>query len=69
MTPTRLSGAETLCDPLVSKLLGEWVASSPLARGRSAEAMEIANLPLIRNKQTEAVKQYAPLLFAGYSWT
>ena len=63
MTLTRLSGAKSLRDPLVSQLLGEWVASSPLARGRWAEATEIANLPLIRNKQIEAVKQYASLLF------
>ena len=32
MTLVRLSGAKSLRDPLVSQLLGEWVASSPLAR-------------------------------------
>ena len=26
----RLSAVKNLCDPLVSQLLGEWVASSPL---------------------------------------
>ena len=59
MTLTRLNGAKSLRDPLVSTLLGEWVASSPLARGRWAEATEIANRPLIRNKQIGALKQYA----------
>ena len=34
MTLTRLSGAKSLRDPLVSQLLGEWVASSPLAKAR-----------------------------------
>ena len=32
MTLVRLSGAKSLRDALVSQLLGEWVASSPLAR-------------------------------------
>ena len=31
MTLVRLSGAKSLRAPLVSRLLGEWVASSPLA--------------------------------------
>ena len=63
MTLTRLSGAKSLQDPLVSQLLGEWVASSPLARARWNEATEVAQLPVIRNKQIEAVKQYASVLF------
>ena len=61
MTLTRLSGAKSLCDPFVSQLLGEWVASSLLDRGCWA-ATEITNLPLIRNKHVEAVKQHASLL-------
>ena len=63
MTFTRLSGAKSLRDPLVSQLLGEWVASSPLAKARWYEATEVAQLPLIRNKQIEAMKQYASVLF------
>ena len=63
MTLTRLSGAKSLRDPLLSKLLGESVASSPLAKARWYEATEVAQLPLIRNKQIEAVKQYASVLF------
>ena len=63
MTLLRLSGAKSLRDPLVSQLLGEWVASSPLARARWSEAMEVGYPSLIRTKQVEAVKQYAPHLF------
>ena len=63
MTLTRLSWAKSLRDPLVSQLLGEWVASSPLAKARWAEATEVGYPTLIRNKQKEAVKQYASLLF------
>ena len=63
MTLTRLSGAKSLRDPLVSQFLGEWVASSPLAKARWAEATEVGYPTLIRNKQKEAVKQYASMLF------
>ena len=63
MTLVRLSGAKRLPDPLVSRLLGEWVASSPLARARWSEATEVGYPSLIRGKQKEAVKQYASLLF------
>ena len=63
MTLVRLSGAESLLDPWVSQLLGEWVASSPLARTRWSEAMEVGYPSLIRTKQVEAVKQYASHLF------
>ena len=59
MTLSCLSGAKSLRDPLVSQLLGEWVASSPLAKARWYEATEVAQLPLIRNKQIE---QYASRL-------
>ena len=59
----RLSGAKSLRHPLVSQLLGEWVASSPLAKARWYQATEVAQLPIIRNKQTEAVKQYASIFF------
>ena len=47
----------------MSQLLGEWLASSPLAKARWYEATEVANLPLIRNKQIEPMKQYASVLF------
>ena len=59
MTLVRLSGAKSSRDPLVSQLLGEWVASSPLARARWSEAMEVGYPSLICTKQVEAVKQYA----------
>ena len=38
MTLVRLSGAKSLRHPVVSHLLGEWVASSPLARARWSDA-------------------------------
>ena len=63
MTVMRLSGAKSLRDSLVSQLLGEWVASSPLAKAWWYEATEVAQLPVIRNNQIEAVKQYASVLF------
>ena len=63
MTLVRLSGAKSLRDPLGSQLLGEWVASSPLARARWSDAMEFGYPSLIRAKQVEAVKQYASHLF------
>ena len=63
MTLVRLSGAKSLRDPLVSRLLGEWVASSPFAQARWSEATEVGYPSLIRDKQTEAVKQYASHLF------
>ena len=63
MTLTRLGGAKSLRDPLVSQLLGEWMASSPLSNTRWYEATKVAQLPLIRNKQIEAVKQYDSVLF------
>ena len=65
MTLVRLSGAKSLRDPLVSQLLGEWVASSPLARARWSDAMEVGYPSLIRTKQVEAVKQYASFVFTA----
>ena len=69
MALARLSGAKSLRDPLVSQLLGEWVASYPLAKARWYEATEVAQLPVGRNKQIEAVKQYASVLFPAPEWT
>ena len=63
MTLARLSGAKSLRDSLVSQVFGEWVASSPLSKARCYEATEVAQLPVIRNKQIEAVKHYASVLF------
>ena len=63
MTLVRLSGAESLRDPLASQLLGDWVDSSPLARARWSEATEVGYASLTRDKQKEEVKQYASLLF------
>ena len=62
MTLVRLSGAKSLRDSLVSQLLGEWVASSPLARARWSEATDVGYPSLIRTKQVEAVKQYTSSL-------
>ena len=59
MTLVLLSGAKSLRDPLVSQLLGQWAASSPFAQARWSEATEVGYLSLIRDKQNEAVKQYA----------
>ena len=63
MTLVRFSGANSLRDPLVSQLLGEWVASSPLARARWSEATDLGYPSLVRTKQVEAVKQYASFFF------
>ena len=63
MMLVRLSGAKSLRDPLVSRLLGEWVGSSPLAWARWSEATEVGYPSLICDKQKEAVKQYASHLF------
>ena len=63
MKLVHLSGAKSLRDPLVSRLLGEWVASSPLARARWSEATEVGYPSLIREKQKETVKQYVSHLF------
>ena len=63
MTLVRLSGAKSLRDPLVSQLLGEWVASSPSAKARWVEATDVGYPSLVRTKQVEAVKQYASSLF------
>ena len=63
MTLVRLSGAKSLRYPLVSQLLGEWVASCPLARARWSEATHVGYPSLIRTKQVDAVKQYASFLF------
>ena len=46
MTLVRLSRAKSLRDPLVSQLLGEWVASSPLARARWSDRGHGGGLPL-----------------------
>ena len=63
MSLVRLSRAKSLRDPLVSQLLGEWVASSPFARARWSEAMVLGYPSLSCTKQVEAVKQYASHLF------
>ena len=61
MTLVRLSGAKSLRDALVSQLLGEWVAHSPFAKTRWAEATLGGYPSLIHDKQKLAVKQYASL--------
>ena len=45
MTLVRFSGAKSLQGPLVSLLLGEWVASSPLARARWSEGKPLELRP------------------------
>ena len=68
MTLMRLSGAKSLRDSLVFQFLGGCVASSPLAKARWYEATEVAQLPVIRNNQIEAVKQYASVPFPAPEW-
>ena len=63
MTLTRLSGAKGLRNPLVSQLPSEWVA-----KGRWYEATQVAQLPLIRNKEIEAMERYASVLFPAPEW-
>ena len=63
MAFVRLSRAKSLRVPLVSQLLGEWVASSPLANGRWAGATDVGYPSFILMNQVEAVKQCAPSFF------
>ena len=63
MTLTRLTGAKSLRDPFISQLVSEWVASSALARAGWYKTIKVAQLTVIHNKQIEAVKQYASVLF------
>ena len=63
MTLVRLSGAKSLRDPSVCQLLGEWVAHSPWAQARCAEAKDGGYRSFIQHKQIVAVKQYACVLF------
>ena len=65
MTLVHLSGANSLRDPSVSLLFGEWVASSPLGKARWADATEVGYPSLVQDKQKAAVKQYSPLLFSA----
>ena len=51
MTLVRLIGAKSLWDPLVSVLLGEWVASSPLARALWSEATEVGDPSFATSKR------------------
>ena len=52
MTLARLSGARSLRDPLFSRFLCEWVASSPLARARWSEATEVGTPRLFATSKT-----------------
>ena len=63
MTLVHLCRAKSLRVPSVSQLLGELAASPPLAKARWAEATEVGWHSLVHDKQKEAVKQYASLLF------
>ena len=56
MTLVRLSGAKSLRDPLVFRLLGECVVSSPLAEARWVEATKVGYPSLVCTKQVQAVK-------------
>ena len=60
-----LSTAQSVRDSLVTKLLGDWMASSPLAKGRWAEATHIGYPALIRTKEVVAAKQYTSFFFAA----
>ena len=68
MMLTRVSGVKSLRDPLVYQRLGEWVASGPLARARWYEAIEVAQLPLIRNMHHAAI-QCPPTALSSVSCT
>ena len=59
MTLVCLSGANSLRDPLVCQPVGEWVAHSPLAKARWAEATVGGYPSLIRDKQIVTVKKLA----------
>ena len=63
-----MSGAKSLRDPLVSQLLGEWMALSPLAKARWVEAMDVGYPSFVRTKQVETVKQYASSLFPAHEF-
>ena len=63
MTVVRLSGANSLQESLGRPLLGQWVASSPLAWARWSEATDVGYSSLIRTKQVKAAKQYASFVF------
>ena len=52
----RLSGAKSLRDPLISRLLGECVPSSPLAEARWVKATKVGSPSLVCTKQVETVK-------------
>ena len=74
MTLVRPSGSKSWRDPLVSQLLGVWVASSPLPKACWAEATELGYPALVRTRHMDAVKQYLPFSFPhqnlwGYSWS
>ena len=61
MTLVRLSGAKSLRDPLVSRLLGECVPLSPLAEARWVEATKVGYPSLVCTKQVAAVKPVPPV--------
>ena len=56
MTLVHFSGAKSSRHPLVSELLGECMASSPLAKARWVEASKVGFPSLFCTKQVEAVK-------------
>ena len=63
MMLVRLNGAKSLRDPLLSQLLGEWVASSPLARGPMVRG-HAGWLPLPYSRQAKGGREaiYLPPL-------
>ena len=74
MMLVRFSGAKSSRDPLVSGLLGEYVASSPLAEARWVEATKVGYPSLVCTKQVEGVvpvtaRDYAPPPPSGHSST
>ena len=73
MTLVRLSGAKSSRHSLVSGLLGERVASSPLAEARWVEASKVGCPSLVCTKQVEGVKpvtarDYPPPPPPAHSW-
>ena len=64
MTLLRLSGAKSLRDPLISRLLAECVASSTLAEARWVEATKVGYPSLVCTKQVETVKPVTARVYA-----
>ena len=59
----RLCGATGLRDSKCSKLLAQWMSSSPFIRARCTEAMDNAPLLAVHKTKVQAIRMYAEALF------